>query len=70
MAKYPIDILLDGVDWKPIDTAKSNEGLPYATHAGIFKIGDCSLRVYQLNDGRRVIEESDIIKFFGGGLVP
>ena len=65
MTKKPIDILLDKIDWQPLpkqDCADSNK--PYATHEGVLHIGAISLRVYVLNDGRRIINAEDLTKFF------
>lgn len=65
--KSPIDILLDKfVDYVPIDNSDidTTNGLPYATHEGIMKIGDFEIKVVVLNDGRRIIEESEMEKFW------
>jgi hypothetical protein len=65
IAKKSIDIMLDGLVWKELKKVHPGEHLPYATHEGILTIGDCKLRCYQLNDGRRVITEESIMEFFG-----
>lgn len=68
MAKTPIEIMLDAIEWKSIEREGNIEGdLPYATHEGVLVIGGMSLRVYQLNTGERVIEEDDLVKFFDTG---
>jgi hypothetical protein len=62
MNKRPIDILLDQVDYKPIPgmMPPKSKNIPYATHEGILKIGDIEIKVYVLNDGRRVIDAETI----------
>ena len=41
------------------------DGLPTVTHAGVFVVGGHGLKVYQLSDGRRVIDADDVHRFFG-----
>lgn len=66
--KSPIEIMLDKVDWKPIKRHQEVElvdtAYPVATHSGILKIGDIELKVYQLSDGQRVIDQESFLKFF------
>lgn len=62
----PIDAMLDKVEWKAIGDGAKEGVLPIATHEGILKLGPLELRVFQLSDGRRVIEENDLFAFFGG----
>lgn len=67
--KTPIDTVLDGLTWVllPELEPEEREGrIPYATHEGRLVIGNAELRVFQLNDGRRVIESSDLERFFRG----
>jgi hypothetical protein len=66
--KAPIELLMDSVEWKPIqgDAVTVDDGLPIATHEGILRFGDIELKVHQLNDGRRVIDEDSLIALFGG----
>lgn len=68
MTKQPIDVMLDAVEWKPVD----REGLPavdgdipYATHHGTLKIGECELECVVLNTGERLFTEESIERFFG-----
>lgn len=67
--KRPIDLLLDQVDWKPIirekEASEEDADLPYATHEGIFYIGEYQMRAYKLSNGQRVIHKEDIDKFLG-----
>jgi hypothetical protein len=62
MDKYtPIERLMQAVEMTPLphsDPAETSE-LPYATHEGYLQIGDISIRCYQLNDGRRLIDAND-----------
>jgi hypothetical protein len=63
----PLDIMLDNIDWKPINpdvVYSSSCTPPVATYQGILKIGDLELRVYQLSNGQRVIAEEDLVRFF------
>jgi hypothetical protein len=67
MDRPPIEIILDRIEWTPDDPPDDNpDGLPTVTHHGILKIGDVSLRVYQLSDGNRVIDGEDFEAFFAG----
>jgi hypothetical protein len=65
--KSPIDRALDTVDWveckgeSPVD----DDGLPYATHEGVLKLGSIELKCYQLSNGQRVIDAADAERFFG-----
>jgi hypothetical protein len=56
--------MLDGLEWRELKGTPEGD-LPYATHEGILAIGEYKMRVYQLNDGRRVINGEDIAGFFG-----
>jgi hypothetical protein len=63
-----VDKLFDHVDWQPVNQniqAKPNE--LYATHQGTLRVYDFTFRVYQLNDGTRVIDAQDIEKFISIG---
>ena len=66
-ALQPIEQLLDAVEWTaiPLEEQKAPEGSLYATHEGVLKIGDCSLRCFTLNDGQRVFDAEYVAKFFG-----
>jgi hypothetical protein len=54
----PIDKLLEEVAWEPTGAADS-EGLPYATHSGVFEFAGMKLRCYRLSDGRAVFNADD-----------
>ncbi len=65
-----MDHILDQLEWKKVQCDEnSNDDIPYVTHEGIIKLpfGDelIKLKVYQLSDGNRVIDENDLNKLFG-----
>lgn len=63
--KPPIEMMLDGVEWKPFESAPTGElNLPYVTHQGELEIDTLKLTVYQLSDGQRIIPEDQMIVFF------
>jgi hypothetical protein len=64
--KSTIDMMLDGIEWKATGVVDPGDGTLFATHEGTLTIGSDILMVYVLNDGRRVISEDSLIKFFGG----
>jgi hypothetical protein len=67
MAKTPIEMMLDGATWTPIeDNTSGDDDLPFATHSGVLTIGEFTLRCYQLNTGQRVFDIEDVKKFFNG----
>jgi len=61
--RNPVEALLDKVEWEKLPDQASGE-IPHATHKGILKIGDRRLKVYQLSDGNRIIDETDLFDFF------
>jgi hypothetical protein len=66
MSRAPIDILLDGVEWKPINSeCTESKGLPVVTHEGVLRIYGIELKVYQLNNGVRIIDKEDLNKLLG-----
>lgn len=66
--KTPIEMVFDGVEWFAIPGANPvDDGIPVATHWGVLKILDMSLRCYQLNTGQRVFDVDDINRFLRGG---
>jgi len=64
--KTPIDIMMDDVVWEEIDSIdiEPDSDMPHATHKGILRIGDVSLKCYQLSDGMRVLDADDVADFF------
>lgn len=62
----PFDRLFDTLEWKPLpEWAQEADEIPHATHEAILEIGGRQLRVYQLNNGMRVINAGDLQEFFG-----
>lgn len=65
MSETPADQLLLNVVMRPIKRLAPVRGsLPYATHEGELEIGGTVLKVFQLSDGRRVIEAESLARFF------
>ena len=63
----PIDIAIDDV-LKPVppDEIEKGDGtLPYVTHAGEMPVGNMTIRVFRLSDGRRIVDADDLQAFFG-----
>lgn len=63
MAKTPIEILFDNLEWKSTEftttgTPPENGGL-YATHSGVLEFGGLKLRCHRLNNGEAVIDADD-----------
>lgn len=52
---------LNMIPMKPVEHVKTDDGIPYVTHEGIFQIGDIQVKVYQLNTGQRIIDANDPI---------
>jgi hypothetical protein len=61
----PFEQMLDALEWKPLAGELPPGTERYATHEGVLTIGGHSIRVYQLNDGNRVIRDEDLCGFFG-----
>jgi hypothetical protein len=61
----PIETMLNEVKWEVLPASESGDS-PYATHTGVLDIGGVGLRVYQLNDGQRVIDAEDMRSLFEG----
>jgi hypothetical protein len=66
MDKPPIEVMLDRLQWEEIPFNHNNmdESIPYATHSGILKIAQFELKVFQLSNGKRVINADDLEAFF------
>jgi hypothetical protein len=65
-----MDNLLDGADWQALgEIPDDGSGIPRATHTGVLRIGDFTLDVVQLEDGRRIITEESLIRCFGEGFL-
>lgn len=76
MSKLPIDKLMDEVEWQALEhpyvvvpmAGPGASSLPYVTHTGVLKlpIGNppLELKVAQLSDGKRIIPDEELAKFF------
>lgn len=64
----PIDLILDGVQWKAEERTQASDadGLPHVTHSGVLDIAGFQLKVYRLSDGQAVIDADDMHRFFDG----
>lgn len=61
----PIERLLDAVEWEVLDTEAFIYDGAFATHKGVFHIGEAEFVVYQLNTGQRVFDAESVQRFFG-----
>lgn len=68
MSRTPVDDALDRVEWHPCDVVASIDGIPHATHSGVLKLGTVELKVYQLSDGRRIIDAADLAALLSSGV--
>jgi hypothetical protein len=56
-----IDMLFDGVQWTArTDPPPADDSIPYATHSGELDLLGMKFRVYQLSDGRRLVDANDV----------
>lgn len=71
MAKEPIEIMLDKVNWVVIPRPDDfdSQGIPYATHRGILNIMGNELECFILDDGRRIFSAESIHKLFQNRLI-
>lgn len=62
-----MDELLDSLEWNDVErsTFSTNDTLPYATREATLEINGLSVRVYQLSDGRRIIDAEDLSELLG-----
>ncbi len=69
MSKAPVDLMLDAVEWKPVEHDDKSEwkpgDVPYATHTGVLDIFGAKLECVVLNTGQRLFTAESIAKFFG-----
>ena len=62
----PIEMALNGVTWEAAPEREHPEdGIPYATHSGIWKFMGKEIRVYRLNNGKAIIDADDFWKILG-----
>lgn len=64
--KTPIEAIMDRMQFTPVKRIipAPDDGTLYATHEGVMDLGEMRLRVYQLNNGQRVIDAQDVEDFF------
>jgi hypothetical protein len=61
----PIDKLLDQLHWTEVKRPRDPRGtLPFATHEAVLEIDGHKLRVYQLDNGQRMIDADDAAAYF------
>ena len=63
--KTPLDTILDGADWQPLDPPRNDDGTPYATHVGTVDFGGVAMTCYVLNTGQRVFDAASVERFLG-----
>lgn len=65
----PIEKLFDGIEWEVVQEVEEepdHNELPFVTHHGILRIGECELEVVQLSNGQRVLTKESLVNFFCG----
>lgn len=64
MNHFPVDQVLDDAKWQVLaEQTPSEDGTPHATHRGELTIAGKKLVLFQLSDGRRVIEAKSLGEF-------
>lgn len=58
----PIEALIDAC-LKPVPPPAEPGDLPYPTHSGVLKLGDCELKVHRLSTGEAIIEKESMEEF-------
>lgn len=69
MARSPIEMVLDGVEWKecePRSCDTLDDDMPHATHSGVMEVMGHKLRCYRLSNGMAVFDADDVTRFLGG----
>lgn len=56
----PFEKLLENVEWTEYEHPSVSDTELYATHEGVMDMAGFKLRVYQLNNGQRVINSDDL----------
>jgi hypothetical protein len=60
----PFDKLFDEAEWKPTgNDGVSPDGIPYATHEGIIRLGGFELKCARLSTGQTVIDSDSLKRF-------
>ncbi len=67
--KTSVDVMLDAVDWQEItggdDRRPEDKGIPIATHQGVLDFLGMKIKVFQLEDGRRLLDADDVHRLLG-----
>ena len=64
--------LMDNLVWERIELPTPEKrlgGLPVATHQAVLEIAGCKIKCYQLSDGQRVVDVTDVNALFGADLL-
>ncbi len=67
VAGTPMDKLLDAVEWVAVPQGKNrpeDAGIPVATHSGFLNFLGFDLKVFQLDNGTRLIDAESLEAFF------
>lgn len=68
MPKSPIEMMMDGLEWKacePRSAETLDADMPHATHSGELRIGNNPpIRCYRLSNGMAVFDADDVKAFF------
>ncbi len=68
--KTPVDVMLDAIEWQEISpdgepARPENDGIPIATHQGELDFLGMKIKVFQLEDGRRLLDADDVHRLLG-----
>lgn len=66
--KPPIEMLLDKLEWKPVEhgpAPDANAEIPHVTHSGVLDLLGCKMDVFRLSNGQTVISEESMIWWLG-----
>ena len=64
----PIEKLLNEIEWTPLTWETTPVDTPYATHLGELNVLGITVKIAQLNDGRRIIFKESLEKLLGCSL--
>jgi hypothetical protein len=67
LAREIVETMFDQVEWQPVELHEPHDTLPYATHTGTVRVGQWTLRCFQLSDGSRVFAHEDVARMLGDG---
>lgn len=62
----PIEAMLNAVEWTEVGKSNMKDvgdgDIPYVTHEGALDLYGVTLRVYQLSNGKRIVDAEDIAR--------